>query len=228
VNTLATTQINPGNAPQHPSRLAYNRGCRCEGCRAAAARYERGRQWDLIKGTPRTVDKTGTQRRLQALVALGWNWHLLSGHLGCSAEYVRTVATDKKFVYASTASKIAALYDELSMRFPPEDTPGQKNAATRARMRAKRKGWAPPLAWDNIDDPKERPKFGNAPGSRPKTDVDPAVVDRVIGGERLRMTTAERVIVVQRLRARGLSLLEIEAHTGISKVERYVRDGEAA
>lgn len=37
-------------------------------------------------------------------------------------------------------------------------------SATYAATHARRRGWAPPAAWDRIDDPKERPKGLVSPG----------------------------------------------------------------
>jgi hypothetical protein len=88
-------------------------------------------------------------------------------------------------------------------------------SATRARTEAEARGWAAPLAWNNIDTD-ERPH-----GDRTsKHDVDPVVVERVLAGERLRMTAAERTEVVRRARQLGWSFLQIEARTGVTKPER--------
>lgn len=147
----------------HPSRLAYSNGCRCQGCRDAAARYERGRQWDALQGRPRRVGVLGTRRRLQALAALGWDWTILARHIGCHEEAVRTIVFRRRYVYAATAERVAEVYEELSMTPRPATTSGERNARARAVGKARRYGWAPPLAWDDIDDPTERPKFGESP-----------------------------------------------------------------
>jgi hypothetical protein len=49
------------------------------------------------------------------------------------------------------------VYERLSMTLPPETTTAEKCDATRSRGIARRNGWLPPLAWNNIDDPSERP-----------------------------------------------------------------------
>jgi hypothetical protein len=58
------------------------------------------------------------------------------------------------FVRRNVAEAILALYDDLSMT--PADGPG----AWRALSDARKHGWAPPLAWDDIDDPNETPDTG--------------------------------------------------------------------
>ena len=85
------------------------------------------------------VDGTGTRRRLQALVAIGWSQSELGRRIGMAPQSIqKTLRGDR--VYARTARKVLALYDELSM------TPGPSG---RARRLAAAKKWPPPLAWDD-------------------------------------------------------------------------------
>lgn len=115
---------------------------------------------DLLGATV-SVDSTGTRRRLQALVAAGWSQSKLAGRLGMlQTNFSRMVAAPA--VYADTARKVAALYDELWDQQPPEDGHRDKVAASRARNMAASRGWPPPLAWDDdtIDDPTARPDLG--------------------------------------------------------------------
>ena len=102
------------------------------------------------------VNSTGTARRLQALVALGYPqtylWDRLTGDAkrqNCHHLLVQARPT----VNAETARKVAELYDELSM------TPGP---SVRSRRKATYHGWAPPLAWDEdeIDNPEAHPDKG--------------------------------------------------------------------
>jgi hypothetical protein len=102
------------------------------------------------------VDSTGTARRLQALVALGYPqtylWDRLTGDAkrqNCHHLLMQARPT----VNARTARKVAELYDELSM------TPGPSD---RSRRKAVYRGWAPPLAWDEdeIDNPEAHPDTG--------------------------------------------------------------------
>lgn len=106
----------------------------------------------LIGGTV-LVDATGTKRRLQALAALGWSWTLLGGKLGMSGAGVGFTALHRGVVYPETKEKIKALYDEMSM-LPAVVVVGHDKIERNKRM-ARRKGWLPPLAWDDemIDDP---------------------------------------------------------------------------
>lgn len=132
----------------HGTAVNYRkRGCRCDACREANTRAQNIYRLRLLHGEQITVDATGSRRRLQALVALGWPIHLedrLSPHAR------RLTYSGQRTVHADTAAAVRALYDELSM------TPGP---SSRSRQRAARKGWPVPLAWsdDSIDDPNARP-----------------------------------------------------------------------
>jgi hypothetical protein len=52
------------------------------------------------------------------------------------------------------------MYDDLSMRLPPEDTGQQRAQVAKARNYAARRGWLAPLWWDDdrIDDPTYEPR----------------------------------------------------------------------
>lgn len=99
-----------------------------------------------VRSDPLHVNPTGTLRRLRALAALGWPMAELGRRLGLpQVPDGRWAAVD-----AHAASLVRDLYAELSMTVPP---PGRRY--TSARGLAARKGWVPPLAWDDdeIDDP---------------------------------------------------------------------------
>lgn len=87
----------------------------------------------------------GSVRRLRALVAIGYQVNQLAAALGSHLSHVRLLLNGHtETVAARFARRIAETYDRLSM------TPG---TSERSRARAQRLGWAPPLAWDDIDDP---------------------------------------------------------------------------
>lgn len=93
----------------------------------------------------------GTKRRLRALAAIGWSLRYQGGHLGGTSGYATNLLTGGDVVLSSTAAKVDAMYRELSA------TPGPSR---RSKANAQRKGWPPPLAWDDIDDPDEEPDLG--------------------------------------------------------------------
>lgn len=143
----------------------------CGSCRRAKMRYEKSR----LLGRPLKVPTLGSQRRIQALRALGWSlaeiareggW--VSGH--AAFKYALTAET----ITRTSADRIAAVYDRLSM------TPATGPCATRVRNHAARSGWPPPLAWDDPDDPDERPQGWQYRPSTRRDDLE-GLVDRGAG-----------------------------------------------
>ena len=93
------------------------------------------------------VDAWPTRRRIQALAAIGWPQYVISEKCGWQPKYANYLL-GRDVVLSSTAARVDAVYRSLCM------TPGPSEAAVRI---AKRHGWIPPLGWDDIDDPNERP-----------------------------------------------------------------------
>jgi DNA invertase Pin-like site-specific DNA recombinase len=130
--------------------------------------------------TPHTiVDGTGTRRRLQALIAMGWTCRALAPHLGIHARQVERLVWSER-ILASTAAQVAERYRTLQIWHP-----GNHGVPSRsqnlARNLAAREGWHGPLAWDDIDDPNCQPETGGKTDTvrRPKAVVDPARVARL-------------------------------------------------
>lgn len=105
------------------------------------------------------VDATGTRRRVQALVALGWSERHIAAQMPVSYSHLAKVIQGTHEVTARTAAKARAVYDRLWDQAPPETTRGERIVAARSRARAARSDWPPPLAWDDdeIDDPAASP-----------------------------------------------------------------------
>lgn len=179
----------------HGTLTRYQAPCRCTACRAEHTRAQNRRRLALAEGRPLTQDGTGTRRRLQALSALGHTSATLAVRLGLTPSRVRELATETCRVRASTYERVAALYDDLSM------VPG---ASDRTRAIALRRGWVPPLAWDDdeIDDPIAVPHVAPRPTG---VFLDEVAVGSVLAGYRCRLSTPERHEVLPVLVARGLS-----------------------
>lgn len=98
----------------------------------------------------RWPDATGTRRRLQALATLGWMMREVSELTTADESGLGQIIMNRAFVQRTTEAQVRRIYDDLSMRIPPVSY-GSK----RARLRAAKRGWFPPLAWpdDVIDDP---------------------------------------------------------------------------
>lgn len=116
--------------------------------------------FDML-GPKTVIDASGTRRRLQALVSLGWSQAKLADRLGWTPGNFGALMREPRTVVA-TARKVRTLYDELWNQAPPEDSHRDKVAASRARNHARSRGWFPPMAWDDdtIDDPTAQPDRG--------------------------------------------------------------------
>ena len=121
-------------------------------CRPHYANF-RYNQVAMGRWLPR-VDSIGISRRLQALVALGYNTVELGRLLDRTPTWVSQLLHNRKpKCNGDSARDVIELYKRLSM------TPGPSQYA---RDRAIRRGWMPPLAWDEdtIDDPAAQPNRG--------------------------------------------------------------------
>ncbi|MGW3321089.1 hypothetical protein [Streptomyces virginiae] len=111
---------------------------------------------------PGYMDATGTQRRLQALAALGWTITPLGPRCGVRPDQLRRVLL-QGLVRGTTAAAVAAMYDELRNK-RPERNGVAKGRAARSRREASEKGWPAPKYWDRfpgaIDDPHFTPEYG--------------------------------------------------------------------
>lgn len=209
----------------HGTWHGYNLGCRQECCREAARLYQKRRMLDAQRGISRKVDSTGLIRRVQALNSLGWSNYSIATRAGVQREQIRQWC-QRKSVYRASHDTVARIYDELSMTLPPQRTRYERMDVTRTRNRARRLGFLPPLAWDDIDRD-EAPRGGRYQRSRSADEVDEAAVLRVLGGERVRTTRAEKEEIVRRWRALGRPLNALEELLGV-KPERYYRREEGA
>jgi len=102
----------------------------------------------------------GMQRRLQALVAEGWSVPYLADRLGINRRVLeRELHGFRTKGYADTIRRVDALYRELSKQQAPL-LPSGKGRWGRERYQqwARKQGWVPGAAWDDIDSPRERPK----------------------------------------------------------------------
>jgi len=173
------------------------KGCRCPACRrrVAALKNRRTRlraygQWEPY------VDAAGTRRRLQGLMYIGVPLAYLAGRLGMSAEGLRPKITRYRKVTPATAAKVAALSRELHCRPLPEETPQERRLADRTRRHARRMGWVPVVAWDEIDDPDAVPVPGwdKEPAPPPKRTEASAAVAAAIRQARERAELSQRAL----------------------------------
>jgi hypothetical protein len=175
----------------------------CAACRKAhAAVRQLYRRRRYLHRQPFMVPAVGTQRRLQALAAIGWSSLAIADRLGVTPQTLRRLHGQRQ-CWTATRDKIAALYDELSM------TPGgNRRAATWAAKR----GWSVPLSWDDdeIDDPAAVPHNPRNPhhGRARNRDLDERVMALTRAGLSakeiaLRLRTHQRQVVRIRTRNRN-------------------------
>lgn len=176
-------------------------------------------QAELAPGS--RVPSTGTVRRLQALVAVGWSISRLARRLDMLPTNLHTLVEDRDQVRRDTADRVAAMYDEIWDQQPPHDRGHDRAAFHRAIRHATARGWVPPAAWDDdaIDDPDATPA-DTTPDDDVELDqdqdLDEVAIWRRMQGDQVPLTRAETQEVVRRLLAAGMGKNEIERHTGIS------------
>lgn len=197
--------------PRHGTNSGYVNGrCRQECCRNAHAQYANRYR---MGQRPGKVSSVGTRRRVRALMRLGWTSAQIAHECGLQRRHTISDLTDETrlTVLTTTAKKVAKAYDRLSMQIGPSE---------RTRARAERAGWPPPLAYDDdqIDDPGYRPtrrSFTSTTNQiKKRKDVDEAVVVRVLGGEFLPTSRAERFEIMRRWLASGGSERELAGRMG--------------
>lgn len=108
---------------------------------------------------PGLVSALGTRRRLHALSAMGYPTSLISRRSGVNRDRLLVIMSPRApaRVVVDIARRVHNTYRQLCVIDPA--TCGVEARVVRAlRSQAAAKGWASPLAWDDIDDPTETPQ----------------------------------------------------------------------
>lgn len=129
----------------------------CTPCRAAHAKYRRElwRRRYVLGATEMYVDSVGLKRRVRALHRMGWRLEDIAREAGYTgnhpSSWLNNIMRHQKKVHLKTHARICGAYDRLCMKPGPSEH-GRKIAIKR--------GWPPPLAWndEDIDDPAARPQ----------------------------------------------------------------------
>lgn len=198
--------------PEHAHEATQNcyakHGCRCDECRTASSEYSywRKQMRRAGRGPVKSIDATGTHRRLEALMALGWPTSEIARRIGP----VDRERPDQRIhqlrvrprVTPRNAAQVARVYEELWDQRPQPSTPNERHAVTRTLVFAREHGFALPMEWDDID-ADEAPQSGEA------VDFDHVTVQLVVDGLHPKTTAREREEAARILNARGANDREI-------------------
>jgi plasmid maintenance system antidote protein VapI len=138
-------------------------GCRESCCREAIYAYNRKRNSDIAIGgeqAKRLVDATGTKRRVQALMLMGWLAHEIATALGMQSTQAVTNLLARSEVRRDTAERVKVVYRKMWRMWLNGDLQHLMDDPMRQRgiRQAVAKGWLPGAVWDEIDNPKEKPR----------------------------------------------------------------------
>lgn len=153
---------------EHGKPGGWVAGCREDCCRSAIYAYNRKRNSDIaILGEEegkRLVDATGTKRRVQALMLMGWLAEEIATACGWSSAQAVTNLLSREKVNRATDERVRFIYRKLWKSWLNGDLRhlvGEDVGTCRRRRsiaQAEAKGWVPGAAWDDIDDPNEVPR----------------------------------------------------------------------
>ena len=149
------------------------------------------------------VNAFGAMRRLQSLHALGYSMQRIDELIGgYGKQNLDLVARGKRTqITVAWDRRIRAAWDRHAMTPPTARNHYEQAGITKSLARAQRFGWLPPLAWDDIDNPAERPAI--VTNIRSRGDVDEVVVQRLLDGKRTDATKAERDEAMRRWKRVG-------------------------
>ena len=96
------------------------------------------------------VPAVGVQRRLQHLALMGWSTSRLAEELGVTQQMVSLLMLGRTHqIHVTTFEGVAGFFSAHWQ---------EDGGSTRAKGCARRNGYVPAAAWDDIDNPRERPK----------------------------------------------------------------------
>lgn len=188
--------------------------CRCTPCRdhinQRRIRIRKLRAYG--RWEPFLVPATGTRRRLEALMAIGWSQSALAAQLGTHQSGVwQLLFARPDTVERPTFDRIRDLYERLWDTPPATDTACQRGSKSKALACAARHNFQPPLAWDDIDT-----DTVPAEGDRAAF-VDEILVEHVCDGGAGKLNVLERRAAIRILNARGMPDGAIAERLGLYK-----------
>lgn len=167
--------------------------CRCPECTSAHSRGNEMARLRKLRGQSNLIAAAGTQRRIRALCVTGWSYRAIAEQAGlCKSVVSRLAREDLRTVNVATAKFVREIYDEMWRGPQILDRP-----AARARGDALRKGWVPPLSWDD----------GAGPHGIDNPDATPVVA------------TGRRDMIgeIRHLASQGAGIQELMAQLGVTR-----------
>lgn len=187
------------------SMSAILRGLRPTIRRTTADKLLSLRAGDCIPGR-RMVDATGSIRRVRALQAIGHTCKVIARVAGVDHTVTNDLLNSRpRELTRRVADSIGAAYEQLR-HTDPSDTGAHSQGVSRAKIRARREGWADPTWWEDyggLDDP-------SAPETEPDDLPGAHTVARYVAAE------------IQHLARYGLPVEDIARRVGHSP--KYVRE----
>lgn len=163
---------------------------------------------DSLAGGAR-IPSRGAQRRIQALVRVGWSQSHIATLIGMETTNF-PLLLKRPEVTMRVHRAIAAVFDDLWDQEPPLSNHRERQVYSRMLNHAKKRRWLPPLAWDDIDNDIEPPVSDEFAG------IDEMAVELAMGGESVRLSYDERREAITRLCAVKLSDGQIAARLHIA------------
>jgi len=135
-------------AARHHSASAYYYGCKSPEARKRRSEQRKRSDYMARRGLPARVSAVGFIRRYRALCCMGWTTDQQIELAGIRFDVTHILR--RGHIHRSTHEAMVALYEQLW------NSPGPSR---RTRLLAERKGWLPPMAWDDdeIDNPEHIP-----------------------------------------------------------------------
>lgn len=152
------------------------------------------------------IDATGTRRRIEALQCSGYSQSWIAERIGMDPpNFARVAKCDR--VKVSTRNSIAAVFDEFVLVPRSSDVWHERTSISRTLNHARRSGFVPALAWDDID-------FDVSPAVADGDVIDDIAVELASSGVQVRLTPLERREAVRRAYALKLSDQQIADRIG--------------
>lgn len=200
----------------HGTPARYNHGrCRCVPCTRAVNRYQKHRLNEQVKGAPLSVPALPTTRRIRALRTIGYTLRHLEAECGIPLKSLDNLSSaglrgrkfDRRSVLLTTERAVSEAYERLW------DKPG---GSKRSVSDAAKRGWLPPLAWDDVTITQLKVSLAKPVPSLHDPHVDWVAVDRLCGGERVPATRVEKVEAFRLLSQRGMNYWDAGTLVGLN------------